>query len=242
VEPNEDCPYFYMIHLFGLLMDPIMLLLFRDGTIVSGDSLGHVQFWDPEFGTLKESFSSHEADILTMAISKDETTLYVSGVDNKIAQLKEIHDSTTKKTKWIVIGGRRIHTHDVRSLTISPNSTGDPLLASGGVDTTVYVMSASNFLNAPLRKIPPFPPWSIISLATEKNWLFYHLTHHIHLWRLGHARRKRKKFPDSESSTRLDVNVQPIKLLDLSLKVTPATCFRGKHPDRSLCLRNMLLF
>ena len=216
---NEDRLYFFTPRLFSLLMSFIIFPLFRDGTIISGDSLGHVQFWDPEFGTLKESFSSHEADILTMAISKDETTLFVSGVDNKIVHLKEIHDSIMKKTKWIVVGGRRIHTHDVRSLSISSKLTGDPLLASGGVDTTVCVMSVPDFLNAPLRKIPSFPPISIISLATEKNWLFYHLTHNIYLWRLGHARRKRRKFSDSELSSRLDVNVQPVKLLDLSLKV-----------------------
>ena len=45
----------------------LFLFVFRDGTIVSGDSLGHVQFWDGEMGTLLETFSSHTADVLTVA-------------------------------------------------------------------------------------------------------------------------------------------------------------------------------
>ena len=38
-----------------------------DFTVVSGDSLGHVQIWDGRMGTLVHSFSQHKADVLALA-------------------------------------------------------------------------------------------------------------------------------------------------------------------------------
>lgn len=48
-----------------------------DMTIVSGDSCGRTQFWDGKFGTLLQSFSQHEADVLTLAVTPDSSTIYV---------------------------------------------------------------------------------------------------------------------------------------------------------------------
>lgn len=41
-----------------------------DGTIVSGDSLGTVKFWDPLTSTQSYSFQAHGADVLCMAIGQ----------------------------------------------------------------------------------------------------------------------------------------------------------------------------
>jgi U3 small nucleolar RNA-associated protein 4 len=43
--------------------------LLSDGTIISGDSLGMVKFWDPRTCTQLHSFQAHGADVLCMAIS-----------------------------------------------------------------------------------------------------------------------------------------------------------------------------
>ncbi|XP_004349884.1 hypothetical protein CAOG_01364 [Capsaspora owczarzaki ATCC 30864] len=59
-----------------------------DGTIVSGDSLGHTQFWNGQFGTLLHRFRSHSADVLCLAVNAAEDTVYTSGVDNKLAQFR----------------------------------------------------------------------------------------------------------------------------------------------------------
>lgn len=193
--------------------------LSRDGTIVSGDSLGHIQFWDSEFGTLKESFSSHEADILTMTMSQDESTLFASGVDNKVVQLKGIQDPITKKLKWIITGGRRLHTHDVRSLTISSREDREPLIVSGGVDTIIYIVSLKNFISGSYRKISPFPSTSMFSLIPEKNWILYHLAHSLHLWRLGSSKTKSIHLSELEDAAPLEVEHEPVKLLDIHLKV-----------------------
>lgn len=42
--------------------------LFRDGTIISGDSLGMVKFWDSRTCTQLQTFKAHGADVLCMAI------------------------------------------------------------------------------------------------------------------------------------------------------------------------------
>jgi WD40 repeat protein len=41
----------------------------RDGTVVSGDSLGMVKFWDSNTATQISSFHAHGADVLTLAVS-----------------------------------------------------------------------------------------------------------------------------------------------------------------------------
>lgn len=40
----------------------------RDGTIISGDSLGMVKFWDSRTCTQLQTFKAHGADVLCMAI------------------------------------------------------------------------------------------------------------------------------------------------------------------------------
>jgi hypothetical protein len=40
---------------------------FRDDTIISGDSLGHVCFWEGTFGTMKQKLGAHDADVLCLA-------------------------------------------------------------------------------------------------------------------------------------------------------------------------------
>jgi WD40 repeat protein len=54
-----------------------------DGTVVSGDSLGHVQIWDGRSGTLTQTFDHNEdgADVFCLAVSEDEDKIFVSGVD-----------------------------------------------------------------------------------------------------------------------------------------------------------------
>lgn len=40
------------------------------GNIVSGDSLGHVKIWDGTTTTMIQSFNSHGADVLCLAVGR----------------------------------------------------------------------------------------------------------------------------------------------------------------------------
>lgn len=60
------------------------LEVLADGTMVSGDQEGAVQFWDGRFGTLLSRQQQFVADVLALAASPDGKTVWASGVDPKV--------------------------------------------------------------------------------------------------------------------------------------------------------------
>lgn len=97
-----------------------------DGTIISGDSLGMVKFWDSRTCTQLQSFNAHGADVLCIAISPEGKAIYTSGVDQKTIQFSIINTSSEKgssssSTRWAQTSSRRLHSHDVRALAIWPD-------------------------------------------------------------------------------------------------------------------------
>jgi len=50
-----------------------LYIFFQDDfTVVSGDSRGKTSFWNGRTGTLVDSYQSHKADVLAVAISPDQ--------------------------------------------------------------------------------------------------------------------------------------------------------------------------
>ena len=45
-----------------------LFMPFSDGTIISGDSLGMVKFWDSRTCTQLQSFEAHGADVLCLVV------------------------------------------------------------------------------------------------------------------------------------------------------------------------------
>ncbi|EGO03768.1 hypothetical protein SERLA73DRAFT_102051 [Serpula lacrymans var. lacrymans S7.3] len=135
-----------------------------DGTIVSGDSLGSVKFWDSKMCTQLQSFTAHGADVLCLTIGPEGHTVYTSGVDQKTVQFSYVASDPTKPSsapsspsRWIQSCSRRMHSHDVRSLAIWPPYSplphsynrkiynGQPIapvLASAGLDMSVVLTPA----------------------------------------------------------------------------------------------------
>lgn len=61
------------------------LLFLPDGTLVSADSEGAVQFWDGATGTLLRRFAQHQADVLRLAAAPDGRAVWAAGVDPQLA-------------------------------------------------------------------------------------------------------------------------------------------------------------
>ncbi|KZT21715.1 WD40 repeat-like protein [Neolentinus lepideus HHB14362 ss-1] len=133
-----------------------------DGTIVSGDSLGMVKMWESRTCTQLQSFQGHGADVLCLAIGPEGTTIYSSGVDQKITQLSLVKTGNSEKSilrsssRWVQSTSRRMHSHDVRALAIWPPYIAvppshnrifpidiSPILASGGLDMSVVLTPAA---------------------------------------------------------------------------------------------------
>jgi len=111
------------------------LLTLTDGTLVSGDSTGRIQFWDGLSCTLLQSFEHNngKADVLDLAVSSDENKVMACGVDSKVVyierQQKVDHKLPAAGTaasaadknvarKWVMTVQRRLHTNDVNSLAV----------------------------------------------------------------------------------------------------------------------------
>jgi U3 small nucleolar RNA-associated protein 4 len=167
-----------------------------ENVIVSGDSNGKTQFWDAKIGTLIRAFQSHEADILTIAVSKNQT-VFSAGVDHKIVQFrfvssKRVSDETelasqinSTLNKWIMVGKQRYHTHDIRSLEFVDN---EKYLVSGGVDCQLKLLeSPFDFENCSVKRtITPYPSESFMKqndgLITVGNM------NNLKIWKLDEVR------------------------------------------------------
>ncbi|KAG8733115.1 U3 small nucleolar RNA-associated protein [Ceratobasidium sp. 423] len=123
-----------------------------DGTIVSGDSLGTVKFWDNKTATQIHSFPAHNADVLCMTISPTGDVIYTSGVDQRIVEFVKLPSAGNDPSKWVQTTQRRIHSHDVRALAMwppyAPTSSNEkqtyaPLLISAGLDMSVALVPAA---------------------------------------------------------------------------------------------------
>lgn len=132
-----------------------------DGTIISGDSLGMVKFWDSRTCTQLQSFEAHGADVLCLVVGPEGTSVYTSGIDQKVSQFSLIkssskNDTISSSTKWVRTATKRMHSHDVRGLSMWPpysplppshqrafRSYIAPLLVSGGLDMCVVVTPAA---------------------------------------------------------------------------------------------------
>ncbi|KAH8835371.1 WD40-repeat-containing domain protein [Flagelloscypha sp. PMI_526] len=142
-----------------------------DGTIFSGDSLGLVKFWDSRTCTQLQSFKGHKADVLTMTAGPDGRTVYSSGVDQKITQyslVKTANATGRYATRWVQSSSRRLHSHDVRSISVWPPYSCfppshkrpvdvhvAPILASGGLDMSVLLTPAAPPANTVVKIINP---------------------------------------------------------------------------------------
>jgi len=190
----------------------------KDGTIVSGDSLGNIQFWDSKMGTLIKGYKEvHKADVLCLTSTEDGAYVFSSGVDRKIVRFSTVTNSNQKgrrsKGQWVVAGERRYHSHDVRSLIVCERYN---TLLSGGVDTTVVTCELNSFPFGKVIHLQAFPTRPLIQLSKSKKLMMCQLNNSIELWKLGDIVPLGKE--KLHLGTQLEFEKMNKKLLALNLK------------------------
>lgn len=156
-----------------------------DGTVISVDSAGKVQFWDSATGTLVKSHLIANADVQSIAVAEQEDSFVVGTAEGTVFhfQLVPVASSSTEK-QWVRTKPFQHHTHDVRTVAHSPTA-----LISGGTDTHLVIrplmekVEVKNY-DAALRKIT-FPHRRLISCSKKRQLLLFQFAHHLELWRLG---------------------------------------------------------
>ncbi|BGP41474.1 U3 small nucleolar RNA-associated protein [Rhodotorula kratochvilovae] len=148
-----------------------------NGTVVSGDSMGNVKFWDGSNGTQAQSFKAHKADVLALALGSDGTSLFTSGVDQKTTEFRlvtvasaRVHD--VPAGRWIQASGRRLHSHDVRAIVVSPPYSlplpSPPPPSAQPKKALVPIMTSAGLdLSLILTAVSPAP--SALSVASKKR-------------------------------------------------------------------------
>lgn len=143
-----------------------------NGTVVSGDSMGNVKFWDAKMGTQTQSFRAHKADVLALALGSDGTSIFTSGVDQKTVEFRQVTVASSRVHdvpvgRWIQASGRRLHAHDVRAIVISPafalplptpppstamRKSLVPIMVSAGLDLSLILTPVSSATTASAKK------------------------------------------------------------------------------------------
>ncbi|KAG7393125.1 U3 small nucleolar RNA-associated protein 4 [Phytophthora pseudosyringae] len=158
------------------------LAVLDDLTLVSGDSSGNLSFWNAPTGTLLQKFSHLSADILAICVSKNNDTLFASGVDNQVVEFRRSVAESGNAT-WAYSYSHRGHSHDVRALALSSNATS--VLVSGGIDTQLVWYLGNSFGAGRPTKIASMPYPQSIALANEKRVLMVQKSTSLDLWRLA---------------------------------------------------------
>ncbi|KAF9100320.1 U3 small nucleolar RNA-associated protein [Mortierella sp. GBA35] len=204
------------------------------GNIVSGDSLGHVKFWDGATTTMIQSFNSHGADVLCLAVGRDGTTVFSSGVDRKCNQYRLVDQPAPKKTgkngkngtingktemvtKWVLAGSRRFHSHDVRALAMDESRNVDALV-SGGVDVSMVVCPAAQFPDINQRRIPYVPQRPIVSFSKTSRLMLCRQANSVKVWRLGKSASPVQPFSEFEIGSHMDLIEPQQAVLEMNFK------------------------
>ncbi|KAJ2617775.1 U3 small nucleolar RNA-associated protein [Coemansia sp. RSA 1365] len=203
----------------------------NNGTIVSGDSRGHVIFWDHIMHVAQQDFKALGADVLCLTADSSGHTVFASGVDPKVTQFKLLIGGRpasevgggkkrggARNRKWHLAGIRRYHTHDVRAIAVSSHFEHD-LLITGGLDTQITSCESRGFPNENPYRQPCFPPLNgVVSVASEGKLILQRQENVLKLWALGKAEPASRTLSDHmESGQDLQVYERQKDLLQMEL-------------------------
>lgn len=150
--------------------------ILNDLTVITGDSRGKLTFWDGRIGAQTETFQTHKADILALAVSDDENMLYCAGIDPNIVSYVRVSHKNDQN-KWMKSIERKVHDHDVRSLILFDNK-----VFSGGVDG---YLACSYFPPKTLLKYPPLLQNPCIVVSRKSRCVLLRYSNFMEIWALG---------------------------------------------------------
>jgi WD40 repeat protein len=116
------------------------LAVLNDSTVISGDSLGHIQVWDGIMGVLQQTLSGahHSGSDVTTVVVSSENSFFSAGSDGKVNSFRR-SAATNGQThgSWFLSQSHHLHSHDVLSLALfkSKQENSHSFLLSGGLDS-----------------------------------------------------------------------------------------------------------
>lgn len=155
----------------------------KDFTIVTGDSRGRVTFWDGTLGTQVDWMQASSADILCLAVSQNQNSLFCSGVEQIVRKYVRIQTNRDgiKLDQWIRNTKRpKLHTHDVLALTTIANNQ----VASGGIDGFLSLSTEELKI---VERIGPFLKHPFTSTAEVARMMLMTYSNYLELWKLATA-------------------------------------------------------
>ncbi|XP_048371692.1 U3 small nucleolar RNA-associated protein 4 homolog [Sphaerodactylus townsendi] len=159
-----------------------------DGTIVSADSSGKVQFWDSEMGTLLQTSVVSSSAVLSLAASEAEDSIVVGTSEGSVYQFQLLPVKAGSAVRqWVRTKPFQHHTHDVRAVVHMATA-----LISGGLDGQLVIRPLmekveSRSYEAAVRKVT-FPHRCLVSCARKARLLLFQHPQHLELWKLGATR------------------------------------------------------
>ncbi|VDD81592.1 unnamed protein product [Mesocestoides corti] len=116
----------------------VWTLAFVGSALFSGDSRGTVSVWDVEVGGIVSSFRSHAADVLALAVSMDNQSVFAAGADPVIHRFDLCQ--TENIAQWQPSGVIRGSQRDIRGLVfVQRGEAGDLRSFSGDMDHLLAV-------------------------------------------------------------------------------------------------------
>ncbi|KAI2641123.1 WD40 repeat-like protein [Xylaria nigripes] len=153
------------------------------GDIVSGDSTGELRIWDGNTYTHAQRLKAHSSDVLSLVASADGSTIVTGGMDRRTAVYRRTAGSGSR---WAKIFHRRLHRHDVKTMT-SFEGQGISIVVSGGPDATPIVMplqKAGLENHRTLSSLPQNPP---LQSAYNGRLIISWWDREVSIWRLANS-------------------------------------------------------
>lgn len=183
--------------------------------IISADSLGRINIWNDQYGTLFQTFKEHTGDVLALAISSTNE-VYSAGIDQRIVHIKQL----ANKNEWIKGEELKVHTHDIRALSLSSNG----ILASGGIDSQLIITDTKVFKTNNCLKCSQFQDSArFFSIANKANVIMHQGNDSVQLWQLYSKNNIAKDLPNGMPLHFLEIKNKDVHYILSSAIATDST-------------------